>query len=65
VAWTAQEPPVWKWATESSERIPVFSTGVSFRINLMGYIILEIYGARPFQRPLKNWLWGLNLAPGW
>ncbi len=65
VAWTAQDPPVWKWAIESSERIPVFSTGVSFRINLMGYIILEIYGARPFQRPLKNWLWGLNLAPGW
>src|SRR6185503_3212377 len=48
-----------------AERIPVFSTGVSFRFNLMGYAILETYIAHPFQRPKKNWVWGFQLAPGW
>ena len=48
-----------------TDRIPVFSTGVSFRFNLMGYAILEAYAAHPFQRPKKNWVWGVQLAPGW
>ncbi|MGH7616259.1 MAG: peptidase S9, partial [Gemmatimonadaceae bacterium] len=48
-----------------ADRIPVFSTGVSFRFNLMGYAILEAYLAHPFQRPTKNWVWGFQLAPGW
>ena len=48
-----------------ADRIPVFSTGVSFRFNLMGYAIMEAYVAHPFQRPKKNWVWGFQLAPGW
>ena len=48
-----------------ADRIPVFSTGVSFRFNLMGYAILEAYAAHPFQRPKKNWVWGFQWAPGW
>ena len=47
------------------DRIPVFSTGVSFRFNLMGYAIMEAYVAHPFQRPKKDWVWGFQLAPGW
>ena len=48
-----------------ADRIPVFSTGLSFRFNLMGYAIMEAYIAHPFQRPQKNWVWGFQLAPGW
>jgi len=48
-----------------ADRIPVFSTGLSFRFNLMGYAIMEAYMAHPFQRPQKNWVWGFQLAPGW
>jgi Tol biopolymer transport system component len=48
-----------------ADRVPVFSTGVSMRFNLMGYAILEAYIAHPFQRPQKNWVWGFQLAPGW
>ena len=48
-----------------AERIPVFSTGVSFRFNVLGYMILETYVAHPFQRPTKNWVVGIQLAPGW
>ena len=48
-----------------ADRIPVFSTGVSFRANVLGYLIFEAYIAHPFQRPSKNWVWGFQLAPGW
>ena len=47
------------------DRIPVFSTGVSARANLLGFLILESYYAYPFQRPDKGWHWGFTLAPGW
>ena len=48
-----------------ASRIPVFSTGVSFRVNFLGYMIFEAYVAHPFQRPDRNWVWGFQLAPGW
>ncbi len=47
------------------DHIPVFSAGVTTRINLLGYLILETYVAHPFQRPGKNWVVGVQLAPGW
>ena len=46
-------------------RIPVVSAGVSARVNLLGYAVIEAYAARPFQRPGKSWVYGLQLAPGW
>jgi outer membrane protein assembly factor BamA len=48
-----------------TDRIPVFSTGISARINFLGYMIFEAYLAHPFQRPGKNWVTGFQLAPGW
>jgi WD40 repeat protein len=48
-----------------AERVPVFSTGLSARINVLGYLIFETYFAKPFQRPKKDWVWGFQLAPGW
>jgi dipeptidyl aminopeptidase/acylaminoacyl peptidase len=48
-----------------AQRIPVLSTGVSFRFNVLGYMILETYIAKPFQRPTKKYVWGISLAPGW
>ncbi len=50
---------------QCADRIPVFSSGVSFRVNVLGYMIFEAYLAHPFQRPEKNWVWGFQLAPGW
>ncbi|HEU4989189.1 MAG TPA: basic secretory protein-like protein [Gemmatimonadaceae bacterium] len=47
------------------DHIPVFSAGVTARVNLLGYLILETYVAHPFQRPGKNWVVGVQLAPGW
>ncbi|MGA9837400.1 MAG: hypothetical protein WBQ26_08825 [Gemmatimonadaceae bacterium] len=47
------------------DHIPVFSTGITARVNLMGYFVLETYLAHPFERPGKNWVVGVQLAPGW
>ena len=47
------------------ERKPVYSAGVSARINLFGYMVLETYYAYPFQRPDKGAHFGFNLMPGW
>ena len=48
-----------------AQRIPVFSAGVSFRVNLLGYMVIETYVAKPFQRRTKDWVVGLQMAPGW
>lgn len=47
------------------ERVPVISTGVAARFNILGYLILEAYYAYPFQRPVKGAHWGFNIMPGW
>jgi hypothetical protein len=54
-----------RFVVPCARRIPVFSTGVSFRFNVLGYMILEAYYAHPFQRPQRDWVWGIQLAPGW
>jgi Tol biopolymer transport system component len=50
---------------ENAARIPVVSAGVSARINLLGFAVVEAYYARPFQRPDRNWVMGFQFAPGW
>jgi hypothetical protein len=43
----------------------VASAGVSARVNVLGFAVVEFYYARPFQRPQRNWVFGFQLAPGW
>jgi outer membrane protein assembly factor BamA len=56
--------PSFEWDAPT-KRTPVASTGVSARINVLGFLIVEAYYAYPFQRPEKGWHWGFQLAPGW
>jgi Tol biopolymer transport system component len=65
VAWTGDESPDLRFEERSLDRVPVFSAGVSARVNILGYLILESYWAYPFQRPGKGGHFGFNLAPGW
>ena len=51
--------------TPCAQRIPVFSTGISFRFNVFGYMIVETYVAKPFQRPTRGHVWGVQFSPGW
>lgn len=49
-------------------RVPVFSTGPSLRINLLGALIIEPFYAFPFYLDdfnIENGVWGLNFIPGW
>jgi hypothetical protein len=46
------------------DRVPVVSYGVSARVNLLGYAVLEAYYAMPTHRN-RGWHWGFNFAPGW
>ena len=53
-----------------SDARPIFSTGVSARINLLGALIVEPYYALPISRwgedlPRGRGVFGFNLAPGW
>ena len=42
----------------------LFSTGVSLRVNLMGFLILEPFYAKPLQNGVDGYF-GLNFSPGW
>jgi len=64
VAWTRAEDPELKLTTDDAGRIPVFSTGVSARLNVLGRLVLEFYVARAFQREDQN-QFGFQIAPGW
>lgn len=59
------DEPVLEWSRDSAARVPVVSTGISARTNILGFMILETYYAFPWQRPERGWHWGFNLAPGW
>ncbi len=65
VAWTANQSPDLTFARRSTGRVPVFSTGISARMNILGYLVLEAYYAYPFQRPDKGGHFGFQIAPGW
>jgi outer membrane protein assembly factor BamA len=65
VTWTEDRSPAFRFETESgATNIPVVSTGVTARFNVLGNILLETYLARPFQRRDTTWAWGLRLSPG-
>jgi hypothetical protein len=64
VAWDPDSPTL-EWSRSGSARVPVVSSGVSARFNILGILILETYYAYPWQRPGKGWHWGFQLAPGW
>jgi hypothetical protein len=52
-------------ARTTTDRIPVVSTGVSARFNVLGYAVFEVFYAYPFQRPDKGAHFGFALTPGW
>lgn len=65
LAWTPDEAPVLRFDRETTDRVPVVSSGISARVNILGYVVLETYYAYPFQRPGQGWQLGFQLTPGW
>lgn len=64
-AWSKGQTPEVRFERNSIDRIPVVSAGVSARILLGGFAVLEFYYAKPFQRPKESWVTGFLIAPGW
>lgn len=46
------------------EAKPIFTAGISLRVNLFGALILEPYYAVPLLKETKG-VFGLNIVPGW
>ena len=51
-------------AGHTEDQKAVSSVGIGARL-LLSYIPIEIYYAKPFQRPGKGWVFGFNITPGW
>lgn len=67
LAWTQKSRPVWTLDPDKpgEQRFPVFSTGLTMRINVFGALILETYYAFPLQRDnVSSGVFGLNFSPG-
>ena len=63
VAWTDRTNAQKAWFL-GGDRRPVYSAGVALRLNLLGFAILEIDAAHPFNRPGNNIVWQFGLSPG-
>jgi hypothetical protein len=49
-----------------NQRVPAVSAGISIRVNIFGYFVLEPYYAIPFNRSdVRKPVFGLTFAPGW
>jgi Tol biopolymer transport system component len=60
VAWSRGERP----ALFGGDRAGVASAGVTFRTNVLGFAVVQIDLAYPFQRPGRGWVWAFSLTPG-
>jgi hypothetical protein len=64
-AWSGNQRVDWRFDRNTSERVPVVSTGVAARVNLFGFAVAEFFWVNPFQRPGRGSHWGWQLTPGW
>jgi Tol biopolymer transport system component len=66
VTWTADQGPDFTFdaGRSGATNIPVVSSGITARFNILGALLLETYVARPFQRSDTTWTWGVRLSPG-
>jgi outer membrane protein assembly factor BamA len=65
VAWSKHDHAIFRFARNTDERVPVFSTGVTARVNVLGAAVVEVFYAYPFQRPGKGGFFGYQISPGW
>jgi hypothetical protein len=66
VAWWPDAKAKFRVTTNgnTTDRVPALSVGGGARM-LLSYIPIEIYWAKPFQRPGQGWVFGFNIIPGW
>ncbi len=64
-AWSKDQKIRWVFDRNTTDRVPVFSTGASIRVNVLGAAVVEGFYAHAYQRPHSQGHWGVQLAPGW
>jgi hypothetical protein len=58
--------PVLSPVYNPNQRVPALSAGISLRVNIFGYFVLEPYFAFPFNRTdISKPVFGLGFTPGW
>lgn len=58
--------PVLSPVYNANQRVPALSAGISLRVNIFGYFVLEPYFAFPFNRTdISKPVFGLGFTPGW
>ena len=65
LAWSSTSNVQLTLNPNASGDIPVFSAGVSVRMNILGYIVGEFFAAKPFERPGAGIQYGFQIMPGW
>jgi Tol biopolymer transport system component len=65
LAWSSTSNVQLTFNPNASGDIPVWSSGVSVRMNILGYVVGEFFAAYPFQRPGRGVQYGFQLVPGW
>ncbi|MBI9062486.1 MAG: PD40 domain-containing protein [Marinilabiliaceae bacterium] len=67
LSWNKNSYPTWSLTTNSPRvRIPVFSAGLAYRVNLFGAMVIEPFYAFPIhQKRIKSGEFGINIFAGW
>lgn len=67
IAWDSESSPAFKLTSDQAdERVPIMSTGLSLRVNLFGYLVVEPYYAIPvLNGNFQKGVFGFNFNPGW
>jgi outer membrane protein assembly factor BamA len=60
LAWTRDDKP----SFAGGDRRGVSSVGVAFRVNALGFAILQFDASKPLQRPGRGWVWQFSMSPG-
>lgn len=67
LAWDREHSPSLEYIPDStSKRVPYYTAGLSYRINLFGAMVIEPYLAFPLQKSSsRKPTFGVNFLPGW
>jgi outer membrane protein assembly factor BamA len=64
-AWRSGQPVDWRFARDTTARVPVVSAGIAVRVLVGGFLPIEAFYAKPYQRPREDTVFGFRIATGW
>lgn len=64
-AWRSGQAVDWRFARDTTDRVPVVSAGIAARVLLGGVLPLEVFYAKPYQRPREDATFGFMITTGW